>query len=405
MAVHLAIAAVAQGIVILAVIGLEFMQYAVFAKPVQHAVNGNAVYAAVGLAYNSILAHGAAFVGKDVQDGLLCGCVPSFHNHLLQQCCNSANLHYICQTVNQKITVMQTQYDVIITGGSYAGLAAGMSLGRSLRNVLIIDSGKPCNRFTPHSQNFITHDGEVPAAIAQKAKEQVLAYPTVSFMGGLAISAVKSANGFDVATQNGETFSAKKLLFATGVKDNLPDIQGLADCWGKSVIHCPYCHGYEFHSEPTGILGNGDNAYHHALLVHNLTHNLSVFTNGPKEFIDEQLQKFDRNNIKVFESPVVSVSHKDGYISELILEDGSRHKISALYLRPQSIQHCEIPQQMGCELNEFGFIVTDMMQKTAIPGIYAAGDCCTQMRSVSAAVAQGNMAGAAINMELCSEVF
>lgn len=300
---------------------------------------------------------------------------------------------------------MQTQFDVIIIGGSYAGLSAAMSLGRSLRKVLIIDSGKPCNRFTPHSQNFITHDGEVPAEISAKAKEQVLAYPTVSFAKGLAISTVKLANGFDVTLDNGETFSAKKMLFATGVKDNLPEVDGLSDCWGISAIHCPYCHGYEYRQQPTGILGNGDNAYHHALLVCNLTPNLSIFTNGRQEFTAEQLLKFEKNYISVFESPVISVSHKDGYVSELILEDGSQHKLSALYLRPKSSQHCEIPQQMGCNLNEHGFIIVDMMQKTSVPGIYAAGDCCTQMRSVSAAVAQGNMAGAAINMELCAEVF
>ncbi|KOS05900.1 pyridine nucleotide-disulfide oxidoreductase [Flavobacterium akiainvivens] len=300
---------------------------------------------------------------------------------------------------------MQTQLDVIIIGGSYAGLAAAMSLGRSLRNVLIIDSGKPCNRFTPHSQNFITHDGEVPAAIAQKAKEQVLAYPTVTFTEGLVIKAKKTNSTFEVTLESGDTYTAKKLLFATGVKDNLPNVEGLADCWGKSVIHCPYCHGYEFHSETTGILGNGDSAYHHALLVSNLTANFTIFTNGPKEFSTEQLEKFDKNNINIIEKPVIKATHNEGYISELILEDGSVHKLSALYVRPKSTQHCDIPQTMGCSLNEHGFIAVDMMQKTSVSGIYAAGDCCTQMRSVSAAVAQGNMAGAAINMELCSENF
>jgi thioredoxin reductase len=304
-----------------------------------------------------------------------------------------------------KNTIVQTQYDVIIIGGSYAGLAAAMSLGRSLRKVLVIDSGKPCNRFTPHSQNFITHDGEIPATIAQKAKEQVLAYPTVSFMEELAVSAAKSSNGFNVDIDKDEIFTAKKLLFATGVKDNLPEVDGLADCWGISVIHCPYCHGYEYREQATGILGNGDGAYHHALLVRNLTPNLSVFTNGPQEFTTEQLQKFDRNGIAVFESAALSVSHKDGYLNKLVLEDGSQHKLSVLYLRPHSTQHCEIPLQMGCKLNEHGFIITDMMQKTNLTGIYAAGDCTSQMRSVSNAVAQGNMAGAAINMELCTEVF
>ncbi|MEL6971969.1 MAG: NAD(P)/FAD-dependent oxidoreductase, partial [Bacteroidota bacterium] len=150
-------------------------------------------------------------------------------------------------------------FDVIIVGGSYSGLSAAMALGRSLRNILIIDSGLPCNRQTPHSHNFITQDGEQPAAIAEKAKAQVLNYDTIRFLHGKAISGKKTENGFTITTQKEETFTAKKLVFATGVKDIMPDIGGFSACWGISVIHCPYCHGYEVKNEKTGILANGDN--------------------------------------------------------------------------------------------------------------------------------------------------
>ena len=135
--------------------------------------------------------------------------------------------------------------DVIIVGGSYSGLAAGMALGRALRQVLIIDSGKPCNRQTPYSHNFITQDGKTPEEIATLARQQVEKYDTVTFFNGLATNGAKTENGFEIQTASGETFSAKKLIFATGIKDIMPDIEGYAECWGISVLHCPYCHGYE----------------------------------------------------------------------------------------------------------------------------------------------------------------
>jgi len=300
---------------------------------------------------------------------------------------------------------MKSHFDVIIIGGSYSGLSAAMALGRSLRNVLIIDSGKPCNRFTPHSQNFITHDGVKPAKITAIAREQVLAYPTVKLTEDLAVSADNQNNCFIVKTEKGNTYTAAKLLFATGVKDNLPEISGLADCWGISAIHCPYCHGYEYRNEPTGILGNGDAAYHYAMLVSNLTKNLIIYTNGPKDFTEIQLEKLTANNIAIYESPVQKINHNKGYMSSIELADKTTHDLCAVYIRPQNTQHSMLPQDLGCSLNEQGYIVTDFMQKTTLPGIYASGDCCSPMRSVSSAVAQGTMAGAAINAELCGERF
>lgn len=300
---------------------------------------------------------------------------------------------------------MDTHFDVVIIGGSYSGLSAAMALGRSRRKVLIIDSNKPCNRFTPHSQNFITHDGAKPADIAGKARQQVLAYPTINLTEDLAVNAIRTNNIFTITTENGYTYTAAKILFSTGVTDNLPDIEGVKDCWGVSAIHCPYCHGYEYSDTNTGILANGDAACHYALLVSNLTKTLSIFTNGPKDFTPEQLEKLNENNIAIYENPVKQVKHTEGYIDSIELADTSLHKISALYVRPQNTQHCTIPQDLGCSLNEQGYIVADMMQKTSVPGVFASGDCCTPMRSVSTAVAQGTMAGAAINAELCGERF
>lgn len=296
-------------------------------------------------------------------------------------------------------------FDVIIIGGSYAGLSAAMALGRSLRNVLIIDSGLPCNRFTPHSHNFITQDGEKPHIIAEKAKEQVLQYGTVKFHNDLAISGIKTDSGFSITTQAGDIFTAKKLIFATGVKDIMPGIKGFAECWGISVIHCPYCHGYEVKNKRTGILANGDFAYHYAQLVLNLTKDLTIFTNGKPVFTQEQTDKLARHNIQVVEKPIAYLEHDNGNLRQIVFNDLSVFELEAIYSRPVFEQHCKVPGILGCALTEQGHIKVDMFQKTTVPGTYAAGDNASSMRSVAYAVAMGNIAGAMANSELSMELF
>lgn len=296
-------------------------------------------------------------------------------------------------------------YEVIIIGGSYSGLSAAMALGRALRKVLIIDSGLPCNRNTPHSHNFITHDGETPAAIATKARGQVLAYPTVKLINDKATSAEKTANGFTVTTESGLTFTTKKLLFATGVADIMPAIDGFADCWGKTILHCPYCHGYEVRNEKTAILANGDAAHHYAMLLSQWTKQLTLFTNGPAELKDEQKAKLEQHKIPIIEDKIAKLQHINGNLEAIVMKDGSSHNFEVMYSRPSIKQHCAIPAQLGCSLNEHGLITVDMLQKTNIYGVYASGDSTTPMRAVAVAVASGMMAGAAINNEMAAESF
>lgn len=296
-------------------------------------------------------------------------------------------------------------FDVIIIGGSYAGLSAALALGRSLRNVLIIDSGKPCNRQTPHSHNFITQDGEKPSVIAEKAKTQVMKYDTVKFHSDLAISGKKTKNGFTISTQTGKEFIAKKLVFATGVKDIMADIKGFAECWGISVIHCPYCHGYEVKNEKTGILANGSFAYHYAQLVRNLTKDLTIFTNGKADFTPEQKEKFATHHIPVIEKEVAYLKHENGNIQQIVFRDNSTFDLKAVYSRPAFEQHCNIPELLGCELTEQGHLKADQFQKTSVAGVYACGDNASPMRSVAYATALGNIAGAMANSELTEEEF
>ena len=299
----------------------------------------------------------------------------------------------------------QKTYDVIIIGGSYAGLSAAMALGRALKNVLIIDSANPCNKQTPHSHNFITHDGETPAAISKKAKEQVLKYNTVTFIGDKAMKANKTDSGFNIETELGNIFSAKKILFASGVEDIMPESDGFKECWGISAIHCPYCHGYEVKHLETGILLNGDLAFEVAKLISNWTNHLTIFTNGASTISKELSEKLISKQIKINEKEITQFEHNDGYISNIVFTDNSKQSLKAIYTRPLFKQHCEIAEQLGCELTEMGHLKIDQFQKTTVTDVFAAGDCTTPMRTVSKAVSDGTMAGVVISKELIEEDF
>ena len=300
---------------------------------------------------------------------------------------------------------MQNQnFEVIIIGGSYAGLSAGMSLGRSLRNVLIINDGKPCNRQTPHSHNFITHDGKTPEKIATLAKADVEQYKTVEFFDGTAIKVLKKGNGFEVEVTSGERFYAEKIILASGVKDTMPDIPGFAECWGISVLHCPYCHGYEIKNEETGIIANGDMAFEFSKLIFNMTKKLTLFTNGKSTLTKEQTEKLKSHDINLIEDEIKSIEHEHGKLQRVIFKNGNFIVLKALYAKIPFEQNIDV-SDLGCELTEQGFIKVDFMQKTSVSGIFACGDNVTMMRSVANAVAQGNLTGAMVNKELSDEEF
>ncbi|WP_057939377.1 NAD(P)/FAD-dependent oxidoreductase [Algoriphagus resistens] len=298
-----------------------------------------------------------------------------------------------------------SKFDVIILGGSYAGLSAAMALGRSLRKVLVIDAGKPCNRQTPHSHNFLTQDGKTPAEISSIARKQVEQYDTVTFLSGFAMGAKKTNSGFEIKSEDDETFEGKKLILATGVKDIMPEIPGFSECWGISVIHCPYCHGYEVRNEKTGILANGDFGYEFSKMITNWTKDLTLFTNGKSTLTVEQSEKLTSKGVNILETEIESIEHKAGELEYLNLKGGDIFPLKAMYAKVTFVQSSQIPSQLGLELTEQGLIQVDQFQKSTLPGVYACGDSTTMFRSVSQAVALGTMAGAVCNKELIDEGF
>jgi len=287
-------------------------------------------------------------------------------------------------------------YDVIIIGGSYAGLAAALQLVRARRHVLIVDAGQRRNRFAHHSHGFLGQDGQPPEAIAAKGRSEVLVYPTVTWREALATEARSVSDGFVVRAGSDE-HRGKRLILATGVVDEFPAIPGLAERWGKQIFYCPYCDGYEFEMGRLGVLATSDASTRFALLVSEWAGvgKTTFFLNGTVELEVEQLAALASRNIAVERETVVAVAGEEPAL-EVCLGDGRSSKLDGLYLLPCTRINGPFAEQLGCEL-EMGkhgpLYRTDETKETTVAGVFACGDAALTMPSVAFAVADGVRAG------------
>ncbi|MBW7674148.1 NAD(P)/FAD-dependent oxidoreductase [Chryseobacterium sp. LJ756] len=295
-------------------------------------------------------------------------------------------------------------FDVIVIGGSYSGLSAALALGRFNRDILILDHNLPTNRSSQNTQNFLTQDGAERRELALTTKEQVLKYPGITFLTDFVIEGERSADGFLIKTKKGDSFNSKKLIFATGVQDILPEILGFKECWGTSVVHCPYCHGYELRNLKTVIFGSSEFAFNTAALIHTLTSDLTIVTKSLSDFTDVQLEKLGHYNIRVFESSVTEIQHYQGHMKKITFKNKNVLDAQVLYTSLPFSQSSKIPQQLGCSITEAGLISVNHEQQTTISGVYACGDNSSGMRSVATAVYTGSLAGAIVNQELSKEL-
>lgn len=291
---------------------------------------------------------------------------------------------------------------MFIVGGSVAGLSAALILGRSLRKVLVIDSGASCNRQTPQSHSFMTRDGAKPAELSAIAREQALTYPTVGFQRDKVVSIIKDDGFFNASTELGAQFSARKILLATDVHDIMPDIEGFAECWGKSILHCPYCHGYEVRNEKLGVMIEGDHTVHYAGLIRHWSHDLTFFTNGSTKITTDQKEEIRRLKIPIIASPLAKIVQQNGMLSAVETQEGDHIALTALFAPVPSRQHGDLAQQLGCEISPAGLIVVNPFGETTVPGVFAAGDNSSPMRQIVIASAAGSMVGVFLNKELLS---
>jgi thioredoxin reductase len=293
-------------------------------------------------------------------------------------------------------------YDAIIVGGSFAGLSAGLQLARARRSILVIDEGQRRNRFSSHSHGFLGQDGREPAAIVAEAKAQLLAYPTVAWRDAKVSDAQVAAGGFSVADSGGERHRAKRLLLATGVRDELPAIPGLKERWGKSVLHCPYCDGYELGGGKLGVLASGSFSALKAALVADWGE-VTLFLNGEAEPDAEAAALLERRGVAVERTPIVSAEGEGAAMAGLRLADGRLAPVKALFVAAGICPASPLAKELGCAFDDgpFGPLLRiDGMKQTSVAGVYAAGDAATARHSVALAVADGVLAGTGLHMSL-----
>ena len=294
-------------------------------------------------------------------------------------------------------------YDVLIIGAGPAGLSAALILGRIRRRVLVIDSRRPRNAPSAASHSFFTQDGTPPLEILRIGREQLRPYG-VEVLDAEVTDAFQEGDGFTVVLGDGSRRSARRLLLATGVVDPLPDIEGVRELWGKSVLHCAYCHGWEVRDQPLAVYANGGSAAEIVALVRCLSSDVVLCTDGPADLGDER-ELLDRHGIPIFEERIVRLEGKDGQLERILFADGRDLPRRALFLPTLPRQHSDLAERLGCELTNFGLLQVNADGLTTVPGVYAAGDLALRRHQVVVASADGAIAGIAINHDLAWEEF
>jgi thioredoxin reductase len=293
-------------------------------------------------------------------------------------------------------------YEVIIVGGSYAGLSAGLALGRARKRTLIIDAGQRRNRFAHEAHGFLGQDGRAPEAIAAGGRAEVAAYPTITFLDGTAVTAAQDKDGFVVGMEGGATHTAARLILATGVTDDLPDLPGLREGWGKGVLHCPYCHGYEVAGQRLGVLALVPFATHQANMIPDWGPT-TFLTNGVISLAANERAALERRGVVIEETPVASVLNAGAGLAGVRLTDGRTIALDALFTGVPTRLTSPLAAQLGCAIDDtlVGPIIrVEAIGQTTVPGVYAAGDAAQMMKVIPSAVASGYTVGALAHSSL-----
>lgn len=289
-------------------------------------------------------------------------------------------------------------YEVVIVGGSYAGLSAAMQLARARRSVLVVDAGVRRNRFASHAHGFLTRDGTPPGEIARLGKEQVLAYPTVTWREGRVERISRREDGtFDVDGDH-----ALRVVLATGVRDELPQIPGLAERWGQFVFHCPYCHGYELDRGPVAVIGTHPMAEHPAAMLVDWGGPVTYLAHG-NPVSEEAREHLQRRGVTIVPNEIVEIRGD----ATVLLDNGTSLDFAGLFAVSVTHPSSPLAAELGCAIatgpTGGSYVQTDATKQTTVPNVFAAGDAAMMMGSVTFAVADGAMAGMAAHRSLIAE--
>lgn len=295
--------------------------------------------------------------------------------------------------------------DVVVVGGGAAGLSAGLVLGRALRSVLAIDAGEPRNLPTTHMQGYLSRDGTAPRDLIAVGRQELHGYGGRTETDEV-LSVVRADDGFAVSLRSGRTGAARRVLVTTGLTDQLPSIPDVRERWGRDVLHCPYCHGYEVRDRRLGALAGGAEAVDEALLLRQWSEDVTLFLDNDENLSQEESERLAARDITVRVGAVTGLEVTDDQLTGVRLDDGRVVAVDALFVRPRVIANDTLLTALGAETDDDGsasWVVTDSTGQTSVPGVYAAGNVADPVAQVVDAAAAGSRAAICINADLVRE--
>lgn len=303
-----------------------------------------------------------------------------------------AELLQICRTVRDG-------YDVIIVGGGPAGLSAALVLGRCRRRVLVCDAGEPRNRAARALHGYLTRDGIPPLDLLRLGRSELSRYGVLQRKVTVT-DATCRGDSFSVTLDTGEELLARTLLLATGVRDRLPDIQGIEECYGISVHHCPYCDGWEVRERALIVLGRGAPAAGLAMSLTTWSDRVAICSNGQARLDAARRRELASRDIAIDERPIARLEHDNGLVRRLVFNDGPARRCDAIFFTSRQRMQSDLALRFGCDITSKGVVKTDHLGHTRVPGLYVVGDASRDVQFVVVAAAEGAKAGVAINRAL-----
>jgi thioredoxin reductase len=298
-----------------------------------------------------------------------------------------------------------SEHDVLIVGAGSAGLSAALMLARSRRRITILDGGEPRNAVTAHMHGVLGRDGWSPLALLATGRDELARYGAL-VENGRVRSVTLDGPRCTATLEDGDVRIARRLLVATGLRDRLPEIPGLAERWGSGVAHCPYCDGWEARDTRISVLATGPASIHQAQLVRQLTPHVTYYVEGTA-LAEADLAGLVARGITVETRRVAAVESREGVIRALRLHDGAEVATDTVFVRPRAVPNDGMLRDLGAAtapgIDDLEWVVVDPTGRTSVPGVWAAGNVVTPAATVPVAAAAGSTAGTALNADLVAD--
>ena len=296
-------------------------------------------------------------------------------------------------------------WDAIVVGGGPAGLSAALVLGRCRRRVLVCDAGEPRNRHSHQLHAYLTRDGVPPAEFLDMARAGLSAYPGVEIRRCTVAGAERAGRQFVLRLADGTQARSRKLLLATGVRDELPRIEGIEEFYGRTVHHCPYCDGWESRDEPVAVYGRRRRAFEMSRAMTAWSDDIVLCSDGAAGLTTEQKRQLARNGVRIIEERILRLAGSDGQLDAIVFAGGRRLARRRMFFDLPSHAQSELPRQLGCRMRRDGSVHCSGYEATDVPGVFTAGNVAGDVQLVVFAAAEGAKAAFGINLSLTREDF